>query len=74
MTFNDHCIAQGIELLRDDVKFIKRCLAVHERKHHKALLTQYATAWLTGMAEEPSSIKKQGAGRHAANNLLLGVY
>ena len=71
MTFNEHCATNGVELLKDDVTFIKRMLKTIHGSRHKAILTQYVALWLTGMAEEQSSIKKQGVGRRMANSSLL---
>jgi len=71
MTFNEHCAALGIELLKDDVIFIKRMLKTIHSSKHKAILNQYVALWLTGMVEEQSSIKKQGVGRRMANSSLL---
>jgi len=74
MTFNDHCTKQGIELLREDIRFIKRCLLTIERKDHRAILREYANVWIKAMANEPSELKKQGTARRQANLFLLELY
>jgi len=73
MTFSEHCATNGIELLRDDVIFIKRMLKTIHSSQHKAILLEYVALWLAGMAKEQSSIKKQGVGRRMANRSLLGL-
>lgn len=74
MTFSDYAKSKGIELLRDDIKHIKRSLLGYARHTHKAILQQYTEAWLKAMANEPDPIRKQNAGRRAGNALLTDLY
>ena len=70
MTFQLHCASLGIELLRDDVKFIKHQLLQIPQQLHRSTLEQYAITWLDAMAQCDIVYRKQNLGRRAANTYL----
>ncbi|HEY7823814.1 MAG TPA: hypothetical protein VIG24_13310 [Acidimicrobiia bacterium] len=54
-------------LHRDDRRYVKVLLDGLGRPDRLALLRGYAEAWEAGEAAEPSLVKRQNAGRKAAN-------
>jgi len=71
MTFQSHCIKNGIELLRDDIIFIKKQLAGIPEHLQKPVLTEYCEIWLKGMKETDIVYRQQNIGRRKANLYLL---
>lgn len=60
----------GLQLLPDDMRWIKAiCYGVSSHKL-KSLLEQYTYLWIHIMEKETSNQKQQNAGRFAANTLL----
>lgn len=70
MTFQSHCESLGINLLRDDINFIKQQLLNISKPQQKAVLQRYADRWLEGMSECDIVYRKQNIGRLAANTNL----
>lgn len=72
MTFQLYCQSLGIQLLRDDIKFIRAQLKRYHHSYHKNILSQYASIWVQSMAECHDDAKKMNHGRREANLFLLG--
>lgn len=70
MTFQQHCESLGIELLRDDIKFIKAQLLQIPQHLAKPTLKKYADTWLSAMSQCDNVTRKQNAGRLSANIFL----
>ena len=73
MSFQTFAKINGIHLLKDDIVFIKACLAKMPSKSHKTILSRYAEEWLQGMRETDIVYRRQNLGRRKANLWLLGV-
>lgn len=67
MTFVEYCKDNGINLLKDDLKHIRKCLkCLHvELSEQKKIMKKYADIWLDEDKE------KIGNGRKEANLFLL---
>jgi hypothetical protein len=72
VTFTEHCAKEGINLLKDDINFIRQQIKHMTREQARQLVRDYIATWQEGMAEEPSEIKKQNKGRMKANLWLIG--
>ncbi len=70
MSFQSFAKLNGIHLLKDDIVFIKACLAKMPYNRRKAILSRYAEEWLKGIGSSDIVYKKQNIGRRAANNFL----
>lgn len=70
MSFHKYCENLGIELLKDDIKFIKFQLLHFPQQLHKSILTKYADIFLQGIASTDIVYKQQNAGRRLANTFL----
>jgi hypothetical protein len=73
MSFQNYCKSQGIELLRDDIKFIKSRLKVIPYNSHKSVLQRYCDIWIDSMRMCNNERIQQNVGRRAANLYLGGV-
>ena len=71
MSFQAYCESNGIELMPDDLKFIKHVFDYIPKSKHKNILTTYAALWVQAMNETPICYKKQNAGRRAANSYIF---
>lgn len=56
---------------KDDMKFIGRTLSGIPVRFHRALMECYRRAWEDAQEAETCFIKKENAGRRAANSFLL---
>ena len=70
MSFEQHCTNIGIQLLRDDIKFIKAQLSNIPLQLHRDVLSRYANTWLAAMDDCGNVIRKMNSGRFAANTKL----
>jgi len=70
LTFQLHCSSLGIELLSDDIKFIKSQLLRLPRQDHKGILSKYAQIWVDSMIQCDNVIRQQNIGRRNANNYI----
>lgn len=70
MSFEGHCKSLGIELLSEDVKFIRDKLKRVSTVSHKSVLSRYADAWVFAMNTCVDMTKAQNVGRRAANEFL----
>lgn len=67
MDFPAYCSKHGIHLLRDDIKFIRKCLNKIPKSNKRAAMLEYITQWHEGMQDTAN----QNKGRYAANQWLL---
>jgi hypothetical protein len=70
MLFEQHCDNLGIQLLREDIEFIKIRLKKVPNVSIKTVLSRYADIWVFEMNTTRDLTKAQNAGRRAANNFL----
>lgn len=70
MSFESYCKEIGVELLRDDIRFIKTQLLGIPEQLRKPTLQKYADIYLQGMADCDNVIKKQNHGRFLANTFI----
>ena len=70
MSFKEHCKSIGVQLLREDLTYIKKCLLPYSKSFYKPILETYIDVWLDGMASCPIEHKKQNVGRVSANSWL----
>ncbi len=72
-SYNDFAKMQGIELLKDDIVFLKKCISLmpyNERRRH---LTRYSEIWLSSMLGCEIAQRRQNEGRFKANSWIRGV-
>ena len=70
-TFQDYCKKSGIQLLKDDLKYIERVLCNIDKGEQKRVLKHFTDEWLLGIQLEENSTLKQNTGRRRANLWLL---
>lgn len=58
---------QGIELSKDDLKFIENILIKLPEKAHKSIMRDYSMKWLEGVGEAEKVYQEQNFGRRMAN-------
>lgn len=73
MTFTDYAILKGINLLPDDIKWMRSLVISMPKEQRKAILTRYVEIWCQAMAECKDGVKAQNEGRRAANTWLRGI-
>ena len=69
--FLDYAKKLGLDLLRDDIRFIDRSLTRIPKDRHRQVLYQYAQTWENELSKNAGSIQAQSLGRRAANALML---
>lgn len=67
MTFTEYCAKNNIQLLRDDIKFLRSILCAIPKGRHKDVARRYVAIWCECMPES------QNAARCAANTFLRGI-
>ncbi len=70
MAFIEHCKSLGIELLREDVMFIRERLKRIPKSSHRTVLTRYCELWCRIMRECDSDVCGMNLGRRSANSFL----
>ena len=70
MNFTDHCTSLGIELLREDYKYIRTMLERVPQDKRKAIVGTYIEMWLRGIGSTINELEQQNLGRRMANNWL----
>lgn len=65
----EHFRAEGVNVLPDDLLFLRCCLPIKVGPRNTAL-DHYVSLWLEAMEREPVGHKKENAGRFAANTWL----
>ena len=73
MRFQDHCKQNNIDLLPDDIKHIRKCLAKIPHHQQKEILHKYVEIYQRIMAECECPLSGQNLGRKSANLYLLGA-
>lgn len=71
MDFVTYSKAKGLQLLKDDITFIRARLHRLPKNRRKAFMLRYVDLWLEGMEDEENALRKDSAGRRRANNFLL---
>ncbi|MGL6123275.1 MAG: hypothetical protein ACRC1W_09715 [Shewanella sp.] len=71
MNFTDYAFSKGLQLLKDDIVFIRARMYKVPKNSRNAFMRRYVELWLQGMQEEENALRKQSVGRRAANNFLL---
>jgi len=69
-SFQDYCFSKGIELLREDIKFIKERINDMPLNARKDVLRRYHEEWLKGMASAKIVYQRQNLGRRMANTYI----
>lgn len=69
-TFLDWTKKQGIELLRDDLRFIENILNKIPVELQKSIMSDYCKIWCQGMCLMDKSYQNQNLGRFKANEWL----
>lgn len=71
MTFTDYCLQNNLELLPEDLTFIRRQLKHIPKTRQKAVMRRYVEIWINTRDECESPVRAQNLGRRAANSFLL---
>lgn len=66
----EKCHANGIKLLREDLRFLRICLAKLPRTSKLPVIRRYLDIWATRVAGSSSDVAKDNHGRFAANSWL----
>jgi|JI7StandDraft_1071085.scaffolds.fasta_scaffold11654_4 hypothetical protein len=69
-TFLDYCQRKGINLLKDDLKFIEKLLRLFPPDRQKSIMVRYCEEWHKGMAECENAAQSENFGRRRANLYL----
>jgi hypothetical protein len=70
MSFQLYAKQKGIKLLKDDVIFIKECLAKMPYNLRRSVLERYSEEWLKGMGRSDIVSLRMNLGRRRANTYL----
>lgn len=71
MGFSEYCCSIGVNLLRDDITFIRQCLQQISYNQRKQVLDEYANIWTNSMNQCQNDVAAENVGRRAANLYLL---
>lgn len=69
-SFQIYAKQKGIQLLKDDIVFIKACLAKMPYNERRGALETYANIWLHSMVKCEIAYCRQNKGRFSANTWL----
>ena len=69
--FKDYCLANNIQLLRDDIKFISKILIKIPNNEHRSVLKEYTDLWLHSLKKTEKSSQNQNLARKTANTWLM---
>lgn len=73
-SFREYCLNRGVELLRDDIRFINTQIANLEQSARRAVLSKYCEVWLSAMNSCDTDLRRMNIGRKAANSWLRGCH
>ena len=73
-SFREYCLNRGVELLRDDIKFINTQITGMSQPERRAVLSKYCEVWLSTMESCNNPIKRDNIARRAANLWLLEAH
>ncbi len=68
--FIEHCHVHNIQMLRDDVYFIRNCLKFVRQPQQESIVKRYLSIWHNELGKEGKSYQKQNLGRFKANTWL----
>lgn len=71
MSFEEHCKTLKIELLPEDIAFIRNRMKKVPRVSYKTVLNRYAEIWSFERNTCVDLTKSQNMGRRAANKFLM---
>ncbi len=71
MKFTEFCKDNNLQLLRDDLKFIKFSVLQLDSESRKRVLRGYADLWLQTLKDNESSLQAQNLARRTCNKWLL---
>jgi hypothetical protein len=66
--FRNYCELKGLQILRDDMRFIERRLTEIHPDSHRRVMREYVRIWIQALSEGQG----QGQGRVKANQYLRG--
>lgn len=69
-SFEDYCEKMGVQLLKEDVSYIRNRLSVFSPIEHRKILHEYVKYWLRMMGECECKTSAQNFGRRNANMWL----
>lgn len=70
-TFVAYAQSKGLELTKDDIKFMRQCLSDVSWSERRGIVEKYVSEWLLGMESANIHHVKQNAGRRRGNLWLL---
>lgn len=70
MSLKDYAKIRGVQLLREDLFFIKKSLSNIPQNRHKSILSAYVELWVSIMDNCENVTQAQNLARRAANNWL----
>jgi hypothetical protein len=70
MTFSELCAKEKIQVLREDMKYIRSFIINMPKNERRSVLLNYISKWHEGINSESKSILKQNSGRRNANKWL----
>jgi hypothetical protein len=73
MKFSDYAKAEGLELLREDIAFIRKRLLKMPSGLHRGILRHYVECWKDGMLKCRDALKTQNVGRQRANEYIFNI-
>jgi hypothetical protein len=74
MTFTEYAKSCGIELLRDDIKYLRAVTARMPTEARRDVLREYASIWVGEMKKCNHDAQRQNKGRRAANLWIRDAY
>lgn len=72
--FLKYCESKGLELLPDDISFLKLKTKYMRESKIRPVLSKYVIIWIDEMAKERIEHRKQNVGRFAANSWLRDLF
>lgn len=68
--FKDYVNRKGLQVLRDDYRFIEKCIRNMPQNEQRLVMRRYCSIWNRVMAETQKVVLKQNYGRFKANCYL----
>ena len=72
-SFRQYAELKGIDLMREDIKFLKAKLLKIPTYQKRSFLEKYVEEWLQGMQETNIIYQKQNHGRRRGNSWLREI-
>ena len=70
-TFVAYAQSKGLDLTKDDIKFMRQCLGEVSWSERRGIVEKYVSEWLLGMESVKIQHMRQNAGRRRGNLWLL---